>query len=251
MNHRRGVIRGVLLAALALAAAGFVALGIWQLQRLDWKRALIARVEGRIHAPAQPPPASSAWPRVKTERDEYRHVAMEGHYVRGRGTRVQALTELGAGDWVLDPLQTADGIVLVNRGFVPDGANPSQPPTGTATVRGLLRISEPGGAFLRLNQPGQDRWYSRDVAAIARARGLSGVAPYFIDAAATPGDTSGWPRAGMTVVRFRNQHLQYALTWFGLAVLTLWATWRLLTEERRMRQHGPDAEPSPSRDRHG
>ena len=57
-------------------------------------------------------------------------------------------------------------------------------------------------------------------------------------------------RAGLTVVRFRNQHLQYALTWFGLAVLTLWATWRLLTDERRMRHHGADAEPSPSLDRH-
>ena len=66
---------------------------------------------------------------------------------------------------------------------------------------------------------------------------------------ATP-DDAGWPRAGLTVVRFRNQHLQYALTWFGLAVLTLWATWRLLTDERRMRQHGTDAEPSPSLDRH-
>ena len=162
---------------------------------------------------------------------------------------MQALTELGGGDWVLDPLQTDDGIILVNRGFVPEGARPSPPPTGRATVRGLLRISEPRGGFLRLNQPGQDRWYSRDVAAIARARGLSGVAPYFIDAAATP-DDAGWPKAGLTVVRFRNQHLQYALTWFGLAVLTLWATWRLLTDERRMRHHGPDAEPSPSLDRH-
>ena len=247
--QRHGVIRGVLLAALALAATGFVALGIWQLQRLEWKRALVARVEGRIHAPAQPPPARSTWPQVNTERDEYRHVAIAGRYLRGRETRVQALTELGGGDWVLDPLQTDDGIILVNRGFVPDGARPSPPPAGRATVRGLLRISEPGGGFLRLNQPGQDRWYSRDVAAIARARGLSGVAPYFIDAAATP-DDAGWPRAGLTVVRFRNQHLQYALTWFGLAVLTLWATWRLLTDERRMRHHGADAEPSPSLDRH-
>jgi len=241
----------MLLASLALAATGFVALGAWQLQRLDWKRALVARVEARIHAPAQPPPARLAWPRVNAERDEYRHVAIEGRYLPGHEIRVQALTELGAGDWVLDPLQAADGIVLVNRGFVADGARPSPPPTGPATVRGLLRISEPGGGFLRRNQPGQDRWYSRDVAAIAKARGLAGVAPYFIDAAATPGDPSGWPRAGLTVVRFRNQHLQYALTWFGLAVLTLWATWRLLTDERGMRHHGSDAEPSPSRDRHG
>jgi surfeit locus 1 family protein len=246
---RRGAIRGVLLTSLALAAAGFVALGIWQLQRLEWKRALIARVDSRIHAPALPPPARSDWPKVNAERDEYRHVAIAGRYLRGRETRVQALTELGAGDWVLDPLQTADGIVLVNRGFVPDGARPLPPPAGPATVRGLLRINEPGGGFPRRNQPAQDRWYSRDVAAIAQARGLSGVAPYFIDATATPADP-GWPRGGLTVVRFRNQHLQYALTWFGLAVLTLWASWRLLTEERRMRHHDADAEPPPSRDRH-
>ena len=81
---RRGVIRGVLLAALALAAAGFVALGIWQLQRLEWKRALVARVEGRIHAPAHSPPARPSWPRVNTARDEYRHIAIKGRYLRGR-----------------------------------------------------------------------------------------------------------------------------------------------------------------------
>lgn len=246
--ERRGAVRGVLLAALVLAAAGFVALGVWQVQRLHWKRALVARVDGRIHAPAQPPPPRARWPGVSTARDEYRHVVLRGRYLAGRPTRVQALTELGAGDWLLEPLLTADGPVLVNRGFVPDGARPAPPPTGPVTVTGLLRISEPGGGFLRRNQSAQDRWYSRDVAAIARARGLSGAAPYFVDAAAR--SSTGWPRAGLTVVRFRNQHLQYALTWFGLAALTLWAGWRLLSEDRRMRHHVPDADFPPPPDRH-
>ncbi|HEY1069170.1 MAG TPA: SURF1 family protein [Thermomonas sp.] len=245
---RRGAVRGVLLAALALAAAGFVALGVWQVQRLHWKRALVARVDSRIHAPAQPPPPPASWPGVSAARDEYRHVVLRGRYLAGRATRVQALTELGAGDWVLEPLLTADGPVLVNRGFVPDGARPAPPPAGPVTVTGLLRISEPGGGFLRRNQPAQNRWYSRDVTAIAHARGLSGAAPYFVDAAAN--GATGWPRAGLTVVRFRNQHLQYALTWFGLAALTLWAGWRLLSEDRRMRHHGPDADFPPPPDRH-
>ena len=101
-------------------------------------------------------------------------------------------------------------------------------------------MSEPGGGFLRDNRPAQDRWYSRDVAAIAQARGLRDVAPYFVDAEAGAG--SGWPRAGMTVIHFRNQHLQYALTWFVLAAMALWGVLRLLSEQRRMRHHGGDAE---------
>ena len=87
------------------------------------------------------------------------------------------------------------------------------------TVVGLLRLSEPDGGFLRANDPAGDRWFSRDVAGIAKARGLSGpVAPYFIDADATP-NPGGWPRGGLTVVRFANSHLIYALTWFGLAIV--------------------------------
>ena len=88
-------------------------------------------------------------------------------------------------------------------------------------------MSEPGGTFLRRNDPAANRWYSRDVAAIARARGLGPVAPYFIDADATP-DTGGYPVGGLTVVRFRNAHLSYALTWFTLAGLSAWGLWFVL-----------------------
>jgi surfeit locus 1 family protein len=85
-------------------------------------------------------------------------------------------------------------------------------------------MSEPGGAFLRNNDPRSDRWYSRDVAAITKARGLARTAPYFIDADASP-NPGGYPVGGLTVVAFRNAHLTYALTWFGLAILCGWASW--------------------------
>ena len=85
-------------------------------------------------------------------------------------------------------------------------------------------LSEPGGAFLRTNDPAADRWYSRDIAAIAARRELGRVAPYFIDAS---DPRSGWPRGGLTVVRFRNSHLVYALTWFGLAALVAAMAWRV------------------------
>jgi surfeit locus 1 family protein len=240
-----------MIAVLALAFAGFVALGIWQVQRLHWKHALIARVESRIHADAVPVPARDAWPRFDAESGEYRRVFSDGRYLPGRDARVQALTELGPGFWILTPLRTGDGIVLVNRGFVPDDAldRIAPPPAGEVRVRGLLRISEPHGRFLRRNRPGEDRWYSRDVAAIAQRRGLREVAPFFIDADAGPvAAGERWPRGGMTVVKFRDQHLQYALTWFGLALLTAFAAWRLLTQERRLRHHAGDAD-SPARPR--
>ncbi len=90
---------------------------------------------------------------------------------------------------------------------------------GTVEVVGLLRASEAGGSFLRRNEPASDRWYSRHVAATARARGVARAASFFVDAEAARG--SGYPVGGITVVAFRNAHLAYALTWSGLAGLTL------------------------------
>jgi len=79
-------------------------------------------------------------------------------------------------------------------------------------------MSEPGGAYLRANDPASDRWFSRDVTAIAAAHGLDKVAPYFIDTERTPGE-SGLPVAGLTVIAFSNNHLVYALTWGTLALM--------------------------------
>ena len=159
------------------------------------------------------------------EQSEYRRVHVAGVFLHEKETLVQAVTEYGAGYWVLTPLRTDWGTVLINRGFVsPRRKTPQSRAIGAtkgiSAVEGLLRMSEPGGAFLRQNAPDQNRWYSRDVPAIAEARNLTAYAPYFIDAGANaaPG---GWPKGGLTVVSFRNAHLQYALTWFALALLSI------------------------------
>lgn len=211
--------RRFLLALCAAGAVLFAGLGIWQVERLAWKLDLIARVDERVRAPAGPLPPSS-WRKANRARDEYRHVRVRGEFLRGKETLVDALTERGPGFWVLTPLQTENGVILINRGFVPARRTPGSegPVAGRVFVSGLLRLTEPGGRFLRPNVPGEDRWYSRDVAAIGRARGLRQVAPFFIDAdaAANPG---GYPVGGLTVVKFRNAHLVYALTWFTLAGL--------------------------------
>lgn len=231
--------RAVFLAALALACLGFSVLGAWQVQRLHWKRELIARVDARIHAAPVPAPAKADWPGVSASRDEYRRVLVEGRYLPGCDTRVQAVTERGPGWWLLTPLRNDAGdVVLVNRGFVPNDWNgDSTPSADHVRVVGLLRPGEPRGGFLRHNDPVRNRWYSRDVAAIAKARGLGDVAPFFIDAERDASNPE-WPAGGMTVVHFRNQHLQYALTWFALALLALYGGWRVFSSGRRLRHHG-------------
>ena len=213
----------LLIAALAIFL-GFCALGIWQVQRLSWKTDLIARVEARLAAAPVPAPGPADWPDLLPT-DEYRRIAVTGRYAEGRDTLVKAVTVRGPGFWVMTPLATPQGwTVLVNRGFVPDTARAEADrilPSGPVQVTGLMRLSQPGGGFLRSNQPQAGRWYSRDTAAIAATQGLRDAAPYFIDAEARADDRL--PIGGLTVVSFRNNHLGYALTWFALAAL--WAGW--------------------------
>lgn len=219
----------VRLALLTGALAVFVmlcTLGIWQVQRLAWKTQLIATVEARQAAPLTPAPGPEAWAALTGENAEYRRVTVSGRYRTNSDTLVKAVTERGPGFWVMTPLATDQGwTVLVNRGFVPDDARALQDrsfPDGPVTVPGLLRMTQPGGAFLRANDPPARRWYSRDTAAIAAHQGAGPVAPYFIDAVAGP-DPDALPVGGLTVLSFRNSHLVYILTWFGLAAL--WAGW--------------------------
>lgn len=212
--------RNLLLALCLFFALVFTALGVWQLERRSWKLDLIERVNARVNAPPAPLPT-----RLDEREAEYRRVQVRGTFLHERETLVDALTERGPGAWVLTPLRTPDGLILINRGFVPpDRKSPATRAVGQlrgeVTVTGLLRLTEPDGRFLRPNQPAQNRWFARDVAAIARARGLPEVAPFFIDADGTP-NPGGYPIGGLTVLRFRNTHLIYALTWFGLAALSI------------------------------
>lgn len=224
VGRRPQVARFAFAAALGLFTLAFAGLGIWQLERRSWKLDLIARVEARIHATPVVAPGPTAWSGIGAVSDEYRRVVLQGRYLDAPETLTMAVTERGPGFWVLAPFRSDDSFtVLVNRGFVPEGQRePSErraTRSGDTKVVGLLRLNEPGGGFLRSNDPAAGRWYSRDVAAIASARGLGEVAPYFVDAdaAAEPGPL---PQGGMTQVSFRNTHLIYALTWFCLALMS-------------------------------
>ncbi|WP_298016532.1 SURF1 family protein [uncultured Castellaniella sp.] len=236
---------------LAAALGGFVALGTWQVHRMHWKHALIARVDGFLRAPPVSAPGPDAWAGLRADRDEYRRVALRG-VLLDREILVQANTRLGAGFWVMAPLRRDDGsIVFVNRGFV-DAAHrdPARrgaaPSAGPVRIEGLLRLSQPGGGFLRDNAPAEGRWYSRDVSAMARSLGLSSVAPYFIDqsadgAAADATRPVRWPVPGLTVVHFRDEHLSYALTWYALAAMTAAAMAYGARQEWRRRHAGGGA----------
>ena len=217
--------RAFLLGLCLLASILFGALGVWQLERRTWKLDLIERVEARIHAHPAAPPDRARWAELDPQNVEYRRVRVSGVLLHERETLVDALTEVGPGSWLITPLRTSQGIVLINRGFVPPerkarSTRAAEQAIGEVTITGLLRVSEPGGRILRPNRPAEERWFSRDVTAIAEARGLADFAPFFIDADAAA-NPAGYPRGGLTVVQFRNTHLIYALTWFGLAGLSI------------------------------
>lgn len=229
MTSRRRPAPRAVAAALLLLTIGFVALGVWQVERRAWKHALIDAVETRAHTAPAAAPGPTLWPTISASSDAYRRITATGHFLQGRDTLVQAVTDLGAGYWVMTAFDTGRFTLLVNRGFVPQGQRDTAiaAPSAPVTVTGLLRVGEPGGAFLRTNDPAGDRWYSRDVTAIAQAKALGPVAPYFIDADKTL-DQPGGPVGGLTVIRFTDNHAMYAATWFGMALLCLWGMRQVL-----------------------
>jgi surfeit locus 1 family protein len=245
----RGVfVLGLLALVGAVLFVGFVALGTWQVHRRAWKHDLVARVDQRVHAEPVTAPGRGQWPVVSAANDEYRRVKLTGTFLQDKSVRVRASTELGMGSWLMTPLRLRGGdTVIVNRGFVSTTwcggkATCTPGPSGETTISGLLRISEPKGAFLQDNDPAGDRWYSRDVAAIAAAKGLVDTAPYFVDAdaASSPGRGEGndGPVGGLTVIAFPDNHLMYAITWFGMALLTLLGAWIVWKDERKKRPRG-------------
>jgi surfeit locus 1 family protein len=246
-RDERSALKPLKLAALAAAAlvgfATLASLGVWQLHRLAWKRALIQRIEERIHAPAVAAPGPAQWPTLSPQQHEYLRVRLQGRYRNDRETLVQAITQLGAGFWVMTPFENVDGFtVLINRGFVPPArraaaARAQGQIEGDAIVTGLVRMSEPNGRF-RVNDSSTDQWYSRDVGAIGAARGVPDPAPYFIDADAMQPAIAGAPVGGLTVIAFPNSHLEYALTWFALALMLGGGSFLVFRHEWQLRRQG-------------
>lgn len=214
----------------AVAFAILCGLGTWQVQRLHWKEALIARVEARLEAPPVPAPGPDEWPTLDITDREYQPVTVSGTFNELNEIYVvYTLTEPkgpkgGIGYMVMTPLTTADGwIVYVNRGFVPrENRYPNQRPGGSiageTTVTGLLRAPH-GHSWFVGDAVSDNSWFSRDPKLYAEAMGLppAKVAPYIVDAVFDPDLPGGLPQGGETVVSFPNNHLGYAITWYGLA----------------------------------
>ena len=222
---RAGFVILVLTASVAMAI--LLALGTWQVERLAWKEAMIARIEARIHASPEPLPATARWPDLKVEDYEYRHVRVSGRFDQARETLIfRGVGKVGDGAaqpgyWVMVPLLLPDGAsLLVNRGFVPldkkDPASRAPVPPGEVTLTGLMRVPEDRSAFTPADDPAKGQWYTRDPVAIAAAIGLPRPAPFSLDEDAHA-VARGEPGGGATVLDIPNNHLSYAATWYGLA----------------------------------
>jgi surfeit locus 1 family protein len=201
--------------------AVLVALGVWQLQRLEWKSRLIAERATAVAAAPVSPPQTLAEARAL----EFHRVTVEGVFLHDKEIVRNAIAAKGdAGFDVLTPLRDAAGrIVFVNRGFVPTelkdpATRPAGQLAGTVRVSGLLRVppQEKPGWFIPDNRPDSNAWFWIDLPAMAAADGLANVAPFYIDADAAP-NPGGWPKGGVTLLALPNDHLQYAITWFSLA----------------------------------
>jgi surfeit locus 1 family protein len=222
-------------AILALAAfAVLVALGNWQIRRLAWKEDLIARASVRPNEPVQPLLPASDWPSFDVAAGEYRPFRLTGHFLNEKEALV--FTSLpdpkgpfgGPGFWVVTPFALSEGgTVFVNRGFAPQGRelpsdredSPSNAPT---EVVGLMRPSETRGAFTPADRPDENVFYARNVVDLAADKDISPpVAPFTIDLVAAETPPGGLPQAGETRMAFTNNHLQYAITWYGLAAALL------------------------------
>lgn len=255
-------MRGLVLPALATLAALIVLVGLgnWQMRRLAWKEDLIARATERPNGLVRDLPPAAAWPSLDVAGSEYYPYRLTGRFLDDKQAFVfTSLSEPkgrneGPGSWVVTPFALAGGgTVLVNRGFAPQGRErdiaPGDTPGNSApvTVTGLLRPDDRPNALTPGNRPDKNLFFLRNIEAIAAAKGLSGqVAPFTIDLVASETPPGGLPQAGETRMVFSNNHLQYALTWYGLAVALLgvflsfaWSRRRGAPDPTRLTRHGP------------
>ena len=222
---------GLLVPAI-IAFAILIGLGAWQLQRKTWKEGLIADLSGRLAAPPQALPPASDWPGLEQASDEYRRVNFTAQFQNDKEALVFAsasafrpdVSDAGPGYWVFTPARLANGgVVIVNRGFVPDArkdpkSRPDGEVSGPVTLAGAMRWPDSRHWFTPTDDAAHNLWFVRDPAAIAVAKGLGSVAPFYVEQE-TPAPPGGLPQPGKLVVSLPDNHLQYALTWFGLAAV--------------------------------
>jgi surfeit locus 1 family protein len=221
--RRRGFFLAV--GACLIGIAILCGLGAWQLQRLAWKEALIGQIDERIHSePDALAEIEQIWDSTKDV--EYRPVEVSGRFQPG-ADRFFFTTFNGDSGWnVYTPLELADGRrLLVNRGFVPydlkDPARRNPLPEGDVEFAGLARnpLPEKPDSWLPDNDPKQNSFFWKSLPEMAEGLPPGGeLLPFFVDEGPTP-KAAGWPVGGTTIVEVPNNHLQYAFTWFGLALV--------------------------------
>jgi surfeit locus 1 family protein len=238
---KRGLIEATVFSLVCVAI--LIGLGIWQLDRKTWKENLILTLNMRLAAPAQDLAPRNDWPRLVQGVNEYQRVTFPAEFIDGEEAFVYTPGSplrpdvKGPGYWVLSPARLAGGsIVIINRGFVPvDRRDPATrsagAPRGTVEVVGVMRWPEPRGMFTPADDPNGNLWYLRDPKAISDAKKWETAAPFYIDQEG-PVPPGGLPLPGKLEVHLPDNHLQYALTWFGLAlamagVYVVWLTGRL------------------------
>ena len=230
---RRGILEPTIFAIVGIAI--LAGLGLWQLDRKTWKENLIAAMTERLARPPADLPPRDRWAHLLQERDEFARVGFPAEFLPGQEALVYSAGSAfrpdvqGAGYWVFAPARLAGGsIVVVNRGFLPLAQKDAAiaPPSGSIDIAGVLRWPEKPGAFTPANEPQNDVWYVRDPAAIAAAKKWDAAAPFYIDQESPP-PPGGLPKVGKLVVALPDNHLQYAITWFGLALglAGVYVTW--------------------------
>jgi surfeit locus 1 family protein len=223
---------GVVAPAIAvlIVLAGLIGLGSWQLDRKAWKEGLIETLGQRLAAVPSDLPPPHSWAGLAAAQDEFRRVRFAAELVPNEEALVFTSGSAfrpdvsGSGYWVFAPARLAGGgVIVVDRGFVPEGRQDKATRTEgeVATVIdmvGVMRWPEQPGWFMPPGDPGHNLWFVRDPLAIAQAKKWGEVAPFFIELESPP-PPGGLPRPGKLLVSLPNDHLQYAMTWFGLAIV--------------------------------
>lgn len=214
------------LAALA-ALVVLIGLGTWQLERKRWKEDLLAKIATRVEA--DPVPLARAAQVARSGGDvEYLHATATGRFLHDKERYLYAPTTTGLGWHVYTPLEIAPGaVVWVNRGLVREaskapGTRAAGQVAGATEVKGVVRGPARITLFTPQNDTAGNLWYWPDIPALTASAfppgsGITAL-PFTIDADARPPPPGGLPKGGVTRIALSNRHLEYAVTWYGLAL---------------------------------
>lgn len=211
---------------LVLICVGILcSLGVWQLHRKVWKENLIAAMTARLNAPPEPLPPAAQWARLSQDADEFRRVTFSAEFTEGQQALVytpgSALrTDIkGPGYFVFAPARLAGGsVIVVDRGFLPAERKDAAvgAPGGPVQIVGVLRWPEERSVFTPASDAKSNVWFLRDPNGMSAQGKWDVSAPFYVDQE-EPVPPGGLPRPGKLEVHLRDDHLQYAITWFGLA----------------------------------